>query len=131
MPKATSKQLDVKCPRCQKPLSDQTPIILNITDTGEIEAIDPRCNGAFDPFDHLPEQFALKDISLIPNRMVFSADDHQCAEILASLASRFPDVRKWIDKYTEQKTDLSTGTVTVGVFPLALAFHVFTFCRRF
>ena len=131
MSKATSKEPDVICPRCQKPFSDQMPVILNITDTGEIEAIDPRCNGAFDPFDQFPEQFALNQISLLPNRMVFSTDDHQCTEILASLATRFPDVRKWIDKYTEKKNNLSTGTVIVGVFPLSLALHVFTFAEGF
>jgi hypothetical protein len=130
MSKATSKQPDVRCPRCQKPFSAQTPVILNITDTGEIEAVDPRCNGASDPFDHFPEQFTLDQISLLPNRTVFSADDHQCAQILDSLATRFPDVRKWVDIYKERK-NTSTGTVTVGVFPLSLALHIFTFADGF
>ena len=124
------KLADSKCPRCFKPFSEHTPIVLNISDTGETEAIDLRCNGAFDPFDHLPEQFAINEISLLPNRIVFSADDHQCAQILDSLATRFPDVRKWVDIYKERK-NTSTGTVTVGVFPLSLALHLFTFADGF
>ena len=124
------KLADSKCPRCFKPFSEHTPIVLNISDTGETEAIDLRCNGAFDPFDHLPEQFAINEISLLPNRIVFSADDHQCAQILDSLATRFPDVRKWVDIYKERK-NTSTGTVIVGVFPLSLALHLFTFADGF